>query len=160
MICHSWFLVWKGRNATLQPHGRVTVHGCTVRSPAKLHQSHANGSRGIRKSRSILLLHLWASVACYRVIFTFTLCIFIYLIQMLLSSGMVSTTKFISKYPAFKFLPRGHCSSWRWRFSLLLGVNVETLVLFETVMWPIPSTTFPVHPLYRSLGVPQGRSIK
>jgi len=159
MICHSWFLVWKGRNATLQPHGRVTVQGCTVRFPYKLHQSHANGSWGIRKSRPIILLHLWASVACYRLIFTFTFYIFKHLIQMLLSSGTVSTSKFISICPAFKFLPRGHYSSWRWRFSLLLGVNVETLVLLETVMWPIPSTTFPVHPLYRSLGVAQGRSI-
>jgi len=86
--------------------------------------------------------------------------IYIYLTQMLLSSGTVSTSKFFSKCPAFKFLPRGHCSSWGCRFSLLLGVNVETLVWFEIVMWPIPSTTFPVHPLYRSLGVPQRRSIK
>jgi len=86
--------------------------------------------------------------------------IYIYLNQMLLSSRTVSTSKFFSKCPAFKFLPRGHCSSWRCRFSLLLGVNVETLVLFEIVMWLIPSTTFPVHPLYGSLGVPQIRSIK
>jgi len=86
--------------------------------------------------------------------------IYIYLIQMLLSSGTVSTSKFFLKCPAFKFLPRGHCSSWGCRFSLLLGVNVETLELFETVMWLIPSTTFPGHPLYRSLGVPQSRRIK
>ena len=86
--------------------------------------------------------------------------IYIYLIEMLLSSGTVSNSKFFSKCPAFKFLPRGHCSSCGCRFSLLLGVNVETLVLFEIVMWPIPLTTFPVHPLYRSLGVSQSRSIK
>jgi len=138
----------------------VTVHGCIIRSLAKLHQSHVTCSRDIRNSRPIPLLHLWVSMACYRVIFTFTLCIFIYLIQMLLSNGTVSTSEFFSKCPAFKFLPRGHCSSWRCWFSLLLGVNVETLVLFKIVMWPIPSTTFPVHPLYRSLGVPQSRNIK
>jgi len=60
--------------------------------------------------------------------------IYIYLIEMLLSSGTVSNSKFFSKCPAFKFLPRGHCSSCGCRFSLLLGVNVETLVLFEIVM--------------------------
>jgi len=111
----------------------------------------------IQKSIPIPLLHLWASVACYRVIFTFTLYTYI---QMLLSSGKVSTSKFFSKCPAFKFLPRGHCSSWGCRFSIFLGVNVETIVLFEIVMWLIPSTNVPVHPLYRSLGVPQSRSIK
>ena len=71
--------------------------------------------------------------------------IFIYLIQKLLSSGTVSTSKLFSKYPAFKSLPRGHKSAWRCRFSLLLRVNVETLVLFEIIMWPTPATYFPVH---------------
>ena len=57
----------------------MTVHGCIVRSPAKLHQSHVTGSRDIQKSRPIPLLHLWASVACYRLIFTFISYIFIYI---------------------------------------------------------------------------------
>ena len=138
----------------------MIAHGYTVGSPAKLHESHGTGSRDIQKSKPVPLLYLWASVACYRMNFTFTVYIFIYLIQMLLSSGTVSTSKLFSKCPAFKFLLRGHYSSWGWRFSLLLGVNFEILVLFEIVMWPIPSTTFPVHPSYRSLGVPQSRSIK
>jgi hypothetical protein len=33
------------------PHGRVTVHGCTVRSPLTGCQGHANGSRDIQNGR-------------------------------------------------------------------------------------------------------------
>jgi len=53
---------------------------------------------------------------------------------MLLSRGTVSTSKLFLKYPAFKFVPRGHYSPPGW-FSLLLGVNFEILVLFEMCGW-------------------------
>jgi len=138
----------------------VTVHGCTVRSPAKLHQNHATGSRDIHKSKPIPLLHLWASMACYRVNFTFT---FIYIH----SFNSYVALKWESKQFKVIFkMSRIQISARRSLFFMRVKVfftpwgKCRELVLFEIVMWLIPSTTFPVHPLYRSLGVPQSTNIK
>ena len=89
---------------------------CWVQNPASpISQSrHFNDSTILAPNNIYLYIYIY---------------IYIYLIQKLLSSQTVRTSVLFSKWPTFTSLPIGHYSSWRHRFTLLLGVNVKTLVL-------------------------------